>query len=135
MPLDVTVLPLVRARVRGFLEQDGLDEEIIEDVVLCVQEACKNAIRFSGSDHGVLIRVSMDGSSLRISVRDFGVGMNESLLARTPQPLAQSGRGLYIIRMIMDDVEVRVDGGTDVRMSMYLPAEAQGPAEGLALSA
>jgi len=135
MPLDVTVLPLVRDRVRGFLDQDGLDEELVEDVVLCIQEACKNAIRHSGSARGILVRVAMDGRSVRIVVTDYGVGMREGVLELTPQPMAESGRGLHIIRMLMDTVDVRVDGGTEVRMSKRLPASAEGQADRLPLSA
>lgn len=133
MPLDVAVLPLMRSRVRTYLRQDGMEEECVEDVVLCVQEACKNAIRFSGSSDGILLRLSRESGTLYVLVRDHGVGLAPDVLAVTPTPMDEHGRGLQIIRRLMDSVEVRADGGTELLMVKHAPGTAG--AGRLALSA
>lgn len=109
--------------------------DLADDVLLCVQEACKNAIRFSGSPHGVLVRIRMGTDGVDITVRDFGVGMDlDALRRRRPAPLSESGRGLNIIRAVMDDVDVRVAHGTEVRMhKRFRPAKPT--VEPLAVSA
>ncbi len=136
LPLDVAVLPLMRSRVRSFLTQDGVGGEFVDDVVLCIQEACKNAIRYSHSSRGIVVKLAMDTSSVRIVVRDYGVGMRSGALGVTPAPLAESGRGLHIIREIMDAVEVRVQGGTELRMRKAMPLAGRGDVDSdLALSA
>jgi anti-sigma regulatory factor (Ser/Thr protein kinase) len=136
LPLDVAVLPMMRSRVRAYLRGDGVAEELVEDVVLCLQEACKNAIRFSDSRDGILLRVAPEPGALRVLVRDHGVGMEPALWQIKPAPLADHGRGLQIIASLMDEVYVRVDHGTHLRMVKYLrPARQAGAGGSLALSA
>lgn len=136
LPLDVAMLPVMRSRVRSFLGQDGLDGDLIDDVVLCIQEACKNAIRYSHSSRGIVVKLALSRAWVRVVVRDYGVGMRNGSLELTPTPLAESGRGLHIIRKIMDDVEVHIGQGTELRMRKAVPLVGRGGADtDLALSA
>jgi serine/threonine-protein kinase RsbW len=116
LPMDVAALPRMRAQLRVLLERVGLCEELVEDVVLCAQEACKNAMRHSRGADGVLVRLTMQDGGICIVVRDYGVGMAAGALAIAPAPLAESGRGLLIIRRLMDEIDVRVQDGTELRM-------------------
>jgi serine/threonine-protein kinase RsbW len=100
--------------------QGGLDESLVEDVVLCVQEACKNAVRHSRCDDEIVVRLALELWAVRVTVRDFGVGMGPHAEAAAPAPLAETGRGLHIIRCLMDELEVRVNDGTEVRMVKHL---------------
>lgn len=120
----------MRTQTRTFLCADGLDEEFVEDVVLCVQEACKNAIRFSRSSTGIIVRLTLDDDALHVVVRDFGVGMAMGALKIRPATLAEHGRGLHIIRCLMDELDVRVAGGTEVRMVKRVPRPGQASAGG-----
>ncbi len=129
LPLDVAALPTMRARMRVFLDQDALGEEFVEDVVLCVQEACKNAMRYSRSAAGIHVQLTLDDGALCIVVRDYGVGIAAGTLSVAPAPLAENGRGLYIIRRLMDELDVRVSDGTELRMVKRVPGLAgDGPA-------
>ena len=49
IPADAGRLEASRERVRLFLHANGVEEEAAHDVLLCVHEACANAIRHSGS--------------------------------------------------------------------------------------
>jgi len=115
LPLDAATLSLVRELTRTFLRQNALEEDLVEDLVLCIQEACKNAIRFSRSRHGVLVRVELDDSAVYAVVRDEGMGFERDAAA-APGPLAEHGRGLGIIRSLVDELSFRVDHGTELRM-------------------
>lgn len=136
IPSDVTILPRMRGELRAFLRQGGLDESLVEDVVLCVQEACKNAVRHSRCDDEIVVRLALELWAVRVTVRDFGVGMGPHAEAAAPAPLAETGRGLHIIRCLMDELEVRVNDGTEVRMVKHLSPSGCGDiTDPLALSA
>ena len=38
--------------------------------------------------------------------------------------MSETGRGLFLLRALMDRVEFRVEGGTEVRMHKLLPLKA-----------
>jgi anti-sigma regulatory factor (Ser/Thr protein kinase) len=90
-------------------------------VVLCVQEACKNAIRFSGSPRGIDLSVTLEGGALYTVVRDYGGGFDPSRQTdEAPDPYRDSGRGLFLIHALMDRVEIFGSAGTEVRMCKVL---------------
>jgi serine/threonine-protein kinase RsbW len=56
---------------------------------------------------------------LFVSVKDSGPGFDPSRLPDPTAPenlLALHGRGIFIIRQLMDEVEFKFDHGTEVRM-------------------
>ena len=91
---------------------------MIDDVVVCVDEACTNAIRHSGAGEDIEITLQFDSDRLSASVRDHGQGFDTSSFDphRTPDLTAEHGRGLFIIAALMDEVKLDVDGGLEVRM-------------------
>jgi anti-sigma regulatory factor (Ser/Thr protein kinase) len=121
LPLDVSALPSARRQLRAFLHDFDLERDDVEAVLLCVQEACKNAVRFSGSSRGIDLSVTLDEGAVYAVVRDYGVGFDHSRLSHgAPDPLCPSGRGLFLISTLMDQVEIRASIGTEVRMCRVL---------------
>jgi serine/threonine-protein kinase RsbW len=121
LPLDVAALPGARQELRAFLQTCTLGDDLVAAIVLCVQEACMNAVRFSRSQAGVSITVGLDDDRARIVVRDYGTGFKPNEIPEhPPDPLAVSGRGLFIIHAFMDFVEINDSGGTEVRMCKLL---------------
>ncbi len=123
-PLRVAALPPVRHQVSDFLSSRVAEDELA-DILLCLQEAMKNAVRFSGSDEGLYVAVRLLDHSVRLVVRDHGVGFaNKSrisaIAAARPDPMTSSGRGLYLMTQLMDEVELLCDHGTEVRMLKHL---------------
>jgi anti-sigma regulatory factor (Ser/Thr protein kinase) len=121
LPLDISRLAESRQAVRAFLAANEVPQRCRDDVVLCLQEALKNAMRFSYSSRGVDVRVCITPEGVALLVRDYGVGLHgaratPSKVSEPPHPLAASGRGLHIIATLMDDLELRSDGGVEVRM-------------------
>jgi serine/threonine-protein kinase RsbW len=82
-------------------------------------EALVNAIKHANtadSNKEVHIRISVSDTELLIRVHDNGQGFDLNLVPSTvcPDPLSEQGRGIYIIRSLMDSVEYRKDNGGNV---------------------
>lgn len=122
---ELEVLDDVDATTLRCARQAGLNEVLSTDVAIAVIEAVTNAVvhgnRF-GADKKVTVKYDWEPGRIGISVRDEGVGFDVSLIPDPTDPqrfMACSGRGIYIMRQVMDSVEFeRHDGGgTTVRMS------------------
>jgi PAS domain S-box-containing protein len=90
---------------------------VANDVVLAVEEACTNAIRHSGSSDDIEIRLALEGGDLTAAVKDKGRGFDVESFdpERTPDPLLDHGRGLFLISQLCDEMQLRRDHGLEVR--------------------
>lgn len=107
----------------------GLDEESTHWVGVAVRECVINAVTHGNrSDCRKRVFVEFHSDRLRelpeliISVRDEGDGFDPEHLADPLAPenlLKSSGRGIFLIRNFMDDVQLRraPDGGMEIRMT------------------
>ena len=107
-----------RERIRDYLTLHCADETAINDIVLAIEEACTNAIRHSGSEKDIEIRLHFEGERLRAAVTDKGCGFAvESFDAtRQPDPLLDHGRGLYLMSKLCDELHLRCKSGLTVDM-------------------
>jgi len=111
----------------------GFDDEALHWIGVAVRESVINAIRH-GNRNDARKRVVVefetqpgDAPAFVVSVRDQGKGFDPSVLANPLDPenlLKPSGRGIFLIRAFMDDVQLcrGAHGGTEVRMMKRLPA-------------
>lgn len=77
-----------------------------DDVVLALHEALVNAQRHAGG--AVRAEACIDGSSLVLQVWDRGPGFDlDRYVRRPPDPMAERGRGLWLISRVASAVEVR----------------------------
>ena len=102
----------------------GFDDSARADLGICVTEAVNNAIVHAHKGHAELpvdIRFERYSDCLRVSVRDYGAGFEIAGLADPTRPenlLKATGRGVHLIRALMDEVEVHVmDVGVEVVMT------------------
>ncbi len=102
--------------MRVFLRGFDVPENALFDVVLSLEEACKNAIRFSGSERPIDVTVALHAGEVRLVVRDHGVGFEPRHVdvSRPPDPLDPQGRGLFLMTCLMDDVQIDCDQGAIV---------------------
>ena len=128
---DFRGLRTARNTLRLYLENRSLPADVTYDLLTCVQEACKNALRFGDSPRGVRASVAIGRGEVVATVRDYGAGLTAGPpTGAPPDPDSESGRGLFLITTLMDRVEFRVNHGTRVRMHKRLPARPaqDGPA-------
>ena len=119
VPPEPSHLLRARERLRDYLRQYCTEQRVIDDLVLCVEEACTNAIRHSGSDADITISLAFDDGLLAATVKDQGAAFDVARFdpAATPDPTVDHGRGLYIIAALMDSLRLVVDGGLEVHMA------------------
>ena len=89
-------------------------------------EALVNAIKHANTsepDREVRIRINVSDRELVIRVFDNGQGFNLDVVPQgiCPDPLEEKGRGIFIIRSLMDSVEYkRANGGNVLEMRKAL---------------
>jgi anti-sigma regulatory factor (Ser/Thr protein kinase) len=96
----------------------GADES--EVVLICLEEACANAIVHGRPTEDIEVSVRVEGSTLALRVRDQGHGavVEELLPITMPNPLSPGGRGLPLIKALMDELELtECDPGLEVTMT------------------
>jgi serine/threonine-protein kinase RsbW len=122
LPSDIHLVETIVERVMGILGKQGCRERQCVAAELSLREALANAILHgNGSDHQKRVELSCyrhsDGS-VTLVVRDEGPGFS---LEGLPDPTApenvyrDGGRGIYLIRHFMDEVEFD-RGGAEIRM-------------------
>jgi serine/threonine-protein kinase RsbW len=93
---------------------------------LVLTEALVNAIKHANAadpEKEVHIRISVSDKDLLIRVYDNGQGFDLNLVPCSvcPDPLNEQGRGIYIIRSLMDSVEYKkANGGNVLEMKKKL---------------
>jgi anti-sigma regulatory factor (Ser/Thr protein kinase) len=107
-----------RDRVRDYLLQHCAERPLIDDVVLCIEEACTNAIRHSQAADYIEISLEFADGNLVALVKDNGRGFDvDAFDPEAPPDLSsEHGRGLYLISHLSDEMELRRDGGLEVRI-------------------
>jgi anti-sigma regulatory factor (Ser/Thr protein kinase) len=121
-----SALAAARDSVRSFLRRLAVPEHAVADVVLSLEEACKNAIRFSGSSRSIDVKVALAANDICLVVRDHGIGFEPQPIdtAVPPDPFDPQGRGLFLMTCLMDDVRVEADEGAVVSMRKAVGAPA-----------
>jgi serine/threonine-protein kinase RsbW len=116
----------------------GLDDDAMHWVGVAIRESVINAIKHGNrndSSKRVFVEFGTsigDAPELSIRVRDQGEGFDPELVANPLDPenlLKSSGRGIFLIRNFMDDVQLRraPEGGMEIRMLKRVqPASADG---------
>lgn len=111
---DPNNLITVEEFVNYFARDLGIDEEKINGLMLSVTEATTNAIihaNKSDPTKTVNIDVFVKDGYLTVKVKDEGTGFDPS---KVPDPtdsenlLKDSGRGLYLMRIYMDELKFNV---------------------------
>jgi anti-sigma regulatory factor (Ser/Thr protein kinase) len=118
---DLHALRRLVARVGGCVR---LHPERQQQLVLAVNEAVTNAIRHATGHARVTIAHDSARRHLVVEVSDQGEGIPPEVVAQRPAPEATGGRGLYLVQVLCDHVEILTSTagqtGTVVRMIMAI---------------
>jgi PAS domain S-box-containing protein len=114
-PAEPGSLATIRSMLRRWLGHAGADELEVAEIITACGEAATNAIEHAGTGNGARFEVSgsRDGKDIQIAVRDRG--------AWRPEREDDHGRGLELMRTLMDDVAIEpAEGGTTVSLRRRL---------------
>jgi anti-anti-sigma factor len=98
----------VRRAVEEFARNAGFGEVRTGEIGLCINEALANVIRHAYRnipEQPIKITVESLGRDLKLTVRDWGTGVNPAAQLNRPRdPLVPGGIGLVCLRKLMNEV-------------------------------
>lgn len=110
--------------LEDWLRRKGIPEDTIADLAIAVTELVNNAIKHGNkqsSDKKVTVILIYSKGEVRASVTDEGKGFDPDEI---PDPLAEEnllkevGRGLFIVRSLMDDFDYTLSSGGGTTVSI-----------------
>jgi anti-sigma regulatory factor (Ser/Thr protein kinase) len=121
IPAEATRLAEVRAWVADAAAEFGFTPDDRYSIVLAVSEAVSNAIQHGSGSPSDEVRITLvpNGNTLVCDVLDTGIFT--AAAARAADEEDESGRGLEIVALTMDTLEMRRDArGSLLRFSKRL---------------
>lgn len=123
-PSDVEYLEKVEKFSAAFASKAGFEDSVVYDISIALTELVNNAIHHGNKNDkskNVTVKFGSDDKRIFISISDEGGGFNISNLNNPLDPkniLAENGRGLYLVKALMDDVDYKfTDSGTEIIIS------------------
>jgi PAS domain S-box-containing protein len=117
----------IRGAVRDFFKDQQVDEDLIEDLVLCIDEGCANSIRHSGSEQPMQVSLAMSDHTVEVVMADEGRGFDlDTLSWELPAETSSAGRGLFLMQALVDEMEVSSGSGTLIRLVKRLTLDGSG---------
>ena len=117
VPSQTRYIRKVSSKVLASLSRYAIDEAKTFDIRLCIEEAVRNAmVHGNRSDSRRMVTATYwveDDSSLFVEIEDEGPGFSHRDVAdptSDPHIMKNSGRGVYLIRKLMDKVEYNGSG-------------------------
>jgi serine/threonine-protein kinase RsbW len=120
LPRDPVTVPVTRRTVDCALDAIGVDAGCREDVSLALTEVCANVVQHAEESDDYTVTVTATANRCTIDVCDSGTGLPAHLTSRADPkagPASEHGRGLGIVRAVMDAVQV-VAGPSGVAIHM-----------------
>jgi serine/threonine-protein kinase RsbW len=123
-------LDLVDSVVDAILRYVRIAEDDLEHTSLAVREAAANAIEHGngvGSEKRVTVSMKLHAERLTVRVRDEGAGFDPALVADPLAPenlLKPRGRGIFLSRRFVDEVDYDFSDGTVMILRKNLSAAA-----------
>jgi serine/threonine-protein kinase RsbW len=136
LPRDGRSVPVARHLVRARLLTIGVAEDCTHDVEVALSEACTNVLRHGDSAAEYAVRLHLDAERCLLRVSEVGGGLlrtfGQEPPGGAPDDQAEHGRGLFLMRALVDRVGFRLLPGTGSVVSLekrltYADAE---PADG-----
>ena len=97
-----------RHAVEAFVAARGFGQCAVDEIGLVLNEALANVIRHAyhgDTSRAITVTAEWDGRKIKLTVRDWGSGVNPQELApKKKDPLQPGGLGLVCLRSMMDDV-------------------------------
>lgn len=117
LPAKASYVGLARTLLQDTARHSGFNSEQAAEMAVALSEAFTNVITHARTPL-VTIRYVVAPLGITIEVHDDGEGFDTAVLEHPYNPAAESGRGMHLIRGLMDSVECQSSSaGTIVRMT------------------
>ncbi len=114
----------MRQALRAYLAKQALDATVVCDVVLAADEAFINAVGHAeAADDLIRVTACVSEGEASVEIQDGGGGftLRRSEPPSVPDVRRVRGRGIFLMKSLMDEVSVKSGrGGTTVRMVRHL---------------
>lgn len=131
IPAKPDYVGIARLAVSGIANRMGFSYDDIEDLKLAVAEACTNAVdhAYCGGDGEIVVCCNIFENRLEIEVVDRGHSFDVSEVEARTGPISieptmnalrERGLGLYLMKTLMDQVDIKGDNGVIVTMTKFI---------------
>lgn len=131
IPAKPDYVGVARLVVSGIANRMGFSYDEIEDVKLAVAEACTNSVDHAYIDNEgeIVINCSVFPDRLQVDVMDHGNSFDPRDVQERTGPLSvepkmntlrERGLGIFLMKSLMDQVEIKGDNGVIVSMTKYI---------------
>jgi len=126
LPREALSIPVIRRVVGDALRGLGVTEDCVDDLLVAASEACTNAVQHARAPDGYRapdeyqVTMRVDEADCVLKISDGGGGPRPAPGDRGM--LSESGRGLRIMRALVDDLDIDAspETGTVVHMRKRL---------------
>lgn len=110
---------MVRRLTAQALTAVGFAAEDVADVGLALTEAVSNVLRHSVEGEEYEVRLALCDEKMSLEVLDAGHGFEQLAVAGgRPSPFAEGGRGIALMRALVDEVRFTYQPGTGSVVSL-----------------
>lgn len=122
-PAKTAYVGVARLTIASIASRYNFNIESIEDIKIAVTEVLTNAISHNNpriDDISIRTKFDCKKGTLRIDVYDEGMGFDQkSLEESNPNNLEPGGLGLFVVKSLMDNVEITTSPGEGTYIKMY----------------
>ncbi len=121
LPRAALSVPVIRRLVGDALRGLGVSEDCVDDVLVAASEACTNVVQHARASGEYEVTGHVDDGVCLLTITDWGRGLRAAP-AEERDALAESGRGIKIMRALVDDLDIdsSPDRGTVVHLRKRL---------------
>ncbi len=136
LPRDGRSVPVARHVVRAGMRTLGVDADCVHDVEVALSEACTNVLQHGDPAAEYEVHLHLDDQRCVLQVSEIGAsragGLWQEPPASVPDGEVEHGRGLYLMRALVDRVGFRLLPGAGSVVSLekqltYASAGAEPP--------
>lgn len=129
LPRESVSVPVVRRLAAQALRAFGVHDDDVDDVQLAITEACANVIDHAGETDTYEVKIELAADRCTLTIVDQGSGFDSAGVPARPDDDAEMGRGLALMRALVDNVAFRNEpqAGAVVHMVKTLRYDSEHP--------
>jgi serine/threonine-protein kinase RsbW len=104
LPREALSIPVIRRALGDALHGLGVSPECITDILVATSEACTNVIEHAQTTRDFEVDACIDDDNCVLKIVDKGLGFQD-VPGRQAKADDESGRGINIMRALVDDVD------------------------------